>query len=67
MALSTNKKRQYRRMFEVYNESKQLDIPDTRIVQHVFPKHHIYISYVQWMRIKGLKPSDVQETQLTLF
>jgi hypothetical protein len=65
--LSTNKKKQYRRILDVYKEHKQSDVPDTFIVRVIFPRHHIYISYVQWMRIKGRKPSEIQEPQLSLF
>jgi hypothetical protein len=65
--LGVNKKRQYRYIIDVYNTVKQEDIPDTHIVRVVFPKHHIFISYRQWTRIKGRKPSEVSENQLSLF
>jgi len=51
---------------EVYKQAKERDIPDTRILRVVFPKHGIYISYRQWMNIKAMKPSDYNG-QLALF
>jgi len=51
---------------EVYSKAKERDIPDTRILKHIFPSHGIHISYRQWMNIKGLKPSDL-EVQHHLF
>ncbi|WP_107039948.1 hypothetical protein [Brumimicrobium mesophilum] len=55
-----NKLKAFRRILQIYSEVKQEDIPDTFIVQKVFPKHHIYISYRTWMTIKGMKPSELQ-------
>lgn len=40
---------------EVYHSVKEEDIPDTRIVRNIFPRHHIYISYRQWMNIKNMR------------
>lgn len=51
---------------QVYREAKESDVPDTRILQHVFPKHGIYISYRQWMNIKAMKPSEYNSSQLAL-
>lgn len=51
---------------EVYSKAKERDIPDTRILKHVFPTHGIYLSYRQWMNIKGMKPSEYN-SQLMLF
>lgn len=42
-----------KRIIEIYNKYKNPDIPDTRIVKHIFPKYDIDISYRQWMNIKG--------------
>ena len=64
---SKNKKRQYRYIIDVYKQHKQDDIPDTFIVEKVFPKHNIFISYRTWNTIKGLKPSVLQNNQLSLF
>ena len=41
-------------IISVYNEVKNPDIPDTKIVNRIFPKHGINISYRQWMNIKGM-------------
>lgn len=38
----------------VYNLYKHEDVPDTDIVRKKFPNHGIFISYRQWMNIKGL-------------
>lgn len=67
MSLARNKRRQYRYILKVYREIKQEDIPDTYIVERVFPKYHIYISYRQWSRIKGTPPVRYVETQLSIF
>lgn len=51
-----------------YNELKTPDIPDTEIVRREFPKFHIFISYRQWMNIKGKPfPSEPPTNQLELF
>jgi hypothetical protein len=50
----------------IYTAAKERDIPDTRILRSEFPKHGIFISYRQWMNLKGLKPSEYKE-QLSLF
>lgn len=55
------------RIVAIYNQLKELDKPDTRIVLHEFPKYGIYISYRQWMNIKGMKPSEYAQNQLNLF
>lgn len=65
--LCINKKKQYRYIIDVYQSIKQSDISDAHIVRVHFPKHHIYISYRQWTRIKGRKPSEMQVNQLSLF
>lgn len=67
MQLNTNKKKQYQYIVDIYNEHKQSDIPDTFIIRVIFPRHHIYISYRQWMRIKGHKPSEFETNQMTMF
>lgn len=46
-----NKRAQF--IIEVYNNAKYSDVPDTKIVRTVFPKFNIFISYRQWMNIKG--------------
>lgn len=65
--MAITKAKQYQRIIEVYKDSKQADIPDTFNVNKVFPKFYIFISYRQWMRIKDLKPSELQVPQLSLF
>lgn len=53
---------------EVYKKYKHADVPDTDILRNHFPKHNIYLSYRQWMNIKGTplpKPADT--VQLSLF
>jgi len=54
-------------MMGVYQSVKESDVPDTRIIRNIFPKHGIYISYRQWMNIKGMKPSEYKQSQLSLF
>lgn len=54
MAYNTrNHKKFVAHVLSVYREVKEYDIPDTQIVRHIFPKHHIYISYRQWSNIKA--------------
>ncbi|ADY51530.1 hypothetical protein Pedsa_0958 [Pseudopedobacter saltans DSM 12145] len=62
----TNYLKKVSHIMAVYQEVKEPDIPDTKIVAKVFPKHNIYISYRQWMNLKGLKPSEYKN-QLSLF
>lgn len=54
-------------VMQVYHTAKERDIPDTRIVRHVFPKHGIFISYRQFMNLKAMKPSEYRTAQLRLF
>lgn len=55
-----------RHIVEVYNQYKNPDVPDTRIVSNYFPRHGIFISYRTWMNIKGV--NFAKETpQLSLF
>lgn len=62
-----NHLRQVQYMISVYQQVKEPDIPDSKIVSTIFPKYNIFISYRQWMNIKGMKPSDYQTKQLMLF
>ncbi len=61
------------RIVAIYNSLKEPDKPDTRIVNHEFPKYGIFISYRRWMYIKSMKPSDyrvdeyVNPNQVSLF
>jgi hypothetical protein len=53
---------------EVYRALKNADMPDTEIIRREFPKHNIFISYRQWMNIKGRPIPKAQPTrQLELF
>ena len=55
-------------IISVYNEVKNPDIPDTKIVNRIFPKHGINVSYRQWMNIKGMVFLKAEnEEQLSLF
>jgi len=64
---SNNKNAQRRYILEVYKEIKQEDIPDTRIVRHHFKQRGIFISRSTWYSIKGMKPSELDSNQLSLF
>lgn len=64
---SKNKNKQRKFILEVYNRIKQEDIPDTRIVNNLFKEYGIFISRRTWVTIKGLKPSELQDNQLSLF
>ncbi|MGE0931679.1 hypothetical protein [Peijinzhouia sedimentorum] len=53
---------------EVYHSVKEEDIPDTRIVKHIFPAHNIFLSYRQWMNIKALRMNrNSDKQQISLF
>jgi hypothetical protein len=59
-----------RTIIEVYNQLKHHDVPDTFIVSKEFPKHRIYISYRQWMNIKGTpltSATPALQNQMALF
>ena len=57
-----------RYIVSVYNQYKHADVPDSKIVRHHFPNHNIYITYRQWMNIKGMVIPKVENTQqLSLF
>lgn len=67
-----NYKKRVQRIREVYLQVKEEDVPDTRIVRSIFPKHGIFISYRQWMNMKHMRihrpPSSViSPNQLALF
>lgn len=69
MTIHPNYSGRVRYILSIYNKYKQEDIPDTRIVRNIFPRYGIFISYRQWMNIKGLRPSqyDKSRMQLSLF
>lgn len=53
---------------KVYNACKTPDIPDTEIIRKEFPKFNIFLSYRQWMNIKGRPiPKELPTNQLDLF
>lgn len=60
-----NKRAQF--IIDVYKSAKHDDVPDTKIVRTVFPKFNIFISYRQWMNIKGTPIPKQQQSQLSLF
>ncbi|MBY0244991.1 MAG: hypothetical protein K2Q03_06030 [Sphingobacteriaceae bacterium] len=55
-----------RYIVSVYQSVKERDKPDTYIVANIFPKHNIYITYRQWMNIKGT-PIPNANNQLKIF
>lgn len=54
-------------IIKIYNDAKHLDVPDTFIVRNVFPKNNIYLTYRQWMNIKGEVIPKQNPNQLQLF
>lgn len=54
-------------IIEIYNSVKHSDVPDTDIVRCIFPKHNIFLSYRQWMNIKGTPVPKDNQNQLSLF
>ena len=69
-SMAYNNRNYHRRVqyiVKVYQEAKERDIPDTRILQSVFPSYGIHLSYRQWMNIKSMKPSEYNTKQLMLF
>ncbi len=60
-----NKRAQF--IIDVYKNAKHSDVPDTKIVRTVFPKFNIFISYRQWMNIKGTRIPKEHQNQLSLF
>lgn len=56
-----------RYIIAIYNAHKHADVPDTRIVRNIFPKYNIFLSYRQWMNIKGMVVPKAEDHQLTLF
>ena len=67
---STNYFKKAREIVAVYKLVKTDDIPDTHIVRVIFPQKKIYLSYRQWMNIKGTPiPAEVlsNPNQLALF
>lgn len=68
--MAYNKKNYHKRaqfIIDVYRAAKYDDVPDTKIVRTVFPKHNIYLSYRQWMNIKGTPIPSHSRNQLSLF
>jgi hypothetical protein len=55
-------------VIKIYKSLKTDDIPDSVIVRREFPKFNIYLSYRQWMNIKGRPMRKEQPTnQLDIF
>ena len=62
MAQTKNYLKRARYIVEIYKKYKHDDVPDTRIIRHIFPKYHIYVNYRQWMNIKGMRiPKEIEE------
>lgn len=67
---STNYHKKAREIIRIYKNLKNPDKPDTDIVRNEFPKFMIFISYRQWMNIKGTpipKLEPINPNQLELF
>lgn len=60
-----NKRAQF--IIDVYKNAKNDDVPDTKIVRTIFPKFNIFLSYRQWMNIKGMPIPKDNQSQLSLF
>lgn len=56
-----------RHIIDIYNAHKHEDIPDSRIVRNIFPKYNIFITYRQWMNIKGMAIPKAEPMVGTLF
>lgn len=68
--MAYNRNNYYKRaryIVTIYNDNKHDDVPDTFILRSVFPKHNIYLSYRQWMNIKGIVIPKDNANQLSLF
>ncbi len=68
--MAYNKKNYNKRahfIIEVYKAAKHADVPDSKIVRTIFPKHNIFLSYRQWMNIKGMPIPKETTSQLSLF
>jgi len=63
----TNYLKNIRRITDVYVAVKQIDVPDTFIIKHEFPKRGIYISYRTWMYMKNIKQNTLPVRQAELF
>lgn len=64
---SNNYLKSVRYITSVYADVKEVDVPDTFIVRHEFPKKGIYISYRTWMNMKNIKENTLPKTQPELF
>lgn len=68
--MAYNRNNYYKRarfIIAIYNGCKNDDVPDSKIVRLEFPKHNIFISYRQWMNIKGVAIPKDNINQLSLF
>lgn len=65
---SKNYHKKAREIIRIYQTLKNPDKPDTDIVRNEFPKFMIFLSYRQWMNIKGTPiPKETPTNQLALF
>jgi hypothetical protein len=63
-----NYNKRARIIIALYKAVKNDDVPDTEIVRRIFPQHNVFLSYRQWMNIKGTPiPSEIPTNQLALF
>lgn len=63
-----NYNKRTRLIIALYKTVKNEDVPDTEIVRRIFPQHNVFLSYRQWMNIKGTPiPSEIPTNQLNLF
>jgi hypothetical protein len=67
--MASNKQKYREHVMNIYAQVKQEDIADSYIVRIIFPKHHIYVSYNTFMRIKHPqgKKKIVDTNQISIF
>lgn len=59
-----NQQKRVNYVMEKYNELKERDVPDTRILKRLAADYKIFISYRTLMYYKGLKPSEYRQPTL---
>ncbi|MFD2874053.1 hypothetical protein ACFS5N_16340 [Mucilaginibacter ximonensis] len=66
VSMAYNRSNQQKRVNYVmnkYNELKESDVPDTRILKRL-AEYNIFISYRTLMNYKGMKPSEYKQPTL---
>ena len=63
---SRNHQKNVEMIIRLYLLVKEHDVPDTKIIRHIFPKHGVFISYRTLMYYKRIKLRTAVDNKIQL-